>query len=130
MKRILLVEDEPEIARLVQFKLEREGLGVTWVDDGQKALERAQHEPFDLILLDGMMPKLDGFQTLQAIRQDPKLKATPVVMLTAVGQERDVRRGLQLGAADYIVKPFNPQELFERIRRVLEKTQNSSHEPC
>jgi len=122
MKHILLAEDDPQIARLIQFKLEKEGFRVTWVEDGQQALERVRHEAFDLILLDGMMPHLDGFQTLQALRQDGAFSAIPVVMLTAKGQERDVQKGLDLGASDYIVKPFNPQELATRVKRLLSQT--------
>lgn len=123
MKHILLAEDDPQIARLVQFKLEKEGFRVTWVEDGQQALERVQRDSFDLILLDGMMPHLDGFQTLATLRQDEALQATPIILLTAKGQERDVQKGLELGASDYILKPFNPQELATRVKRLLEQTQ-------
>ena len=122
MKHILLAEDDPQIARLVKFKLEKEGFHVTWVEDGQQVLERVRREAFDLILLDGMMPHLDGFQTLEALRQDKAFSAIPVVMLTAKGQERDVQKGLELGASDYILKPFNPQELATRVKRLLEQT--------
>jgi len=119
MKHILLAEDDPQIARLVKFKLEKEGFRVTWVEDGQRVLEQIAQETFDLILLDGMMPRLDGFQTLQALRQNQTSPAIPIVMLTAQGQGRDVQKGLDLGAADYIVKPFSPQELATRVKRLL-----------
>jgi DNA-binding response OmpR family regulator len=121
MKHILLAEDDPQIARLVKFKLEKEGFRVTWVEDGQRVLEQMAQETFDLILLDGMMPHLDGFQTLQALRQNQTPLAIPIVMLTARGQERDVQKGLDLGAADYIVKPFSPQELATRVKSLLEQ---------
>lgn len=114
--KVLLAEDDPHIARLVAFKLEKEGFRVTIAEDGERALERARAEPFDLILLDIMMPVLDGLQVLQELQQDPRLKGIPVVMLSAKGHERDVERALSLGAVDYVVKPFHPQKLVERVR--------------
>ncbi|MCL6643082.1 MAG: response regulator [Candidatus Bipolaricaulota bacterium] len=116
MKRILLAEDDPQIARLVKFKLEREGFSVEWVEDGEAALQRARQERFDLILLDVMMPGKDGFAVLEELHADaPDL---PIVMLTARAAKRDLQRGVS--ATDYIVKPFDPAHLVERVRAILE----------
>jgi two-component system response regulator QseB len=117
MKRILLAEDDPQIARLVKFKLEREGFAVEWVEDGEAALRRARHDQFDLVLLDVMMPGKDGFAVLKELRADvPDL---PVVMLTARAAERDLQAGAS--ATDYIVKPFDPAHLVERVRAIVER---------
>lgn len=117
MKRILLVEDDPQIARLVKFKLEREGFSVEWVEDGEAALRRARQNQFDLVLLDVMIPGKDGFAVLEELRADaPDL---PIVMLTARASERDLQRGAR--ATDYIVKPFDPAHLVERVRAILEQ---------
>lgn len=117
MKRILLAEDDPQIARLVKFKLEREGFSVEWVEDGEAALQRVRQEQFDLILLDVMMPGRDGFAVLSALRADPSYRTLPIVMLTARASERDLQAGA--GATDYIVKPFDPGYLVERVRAIL-----------
>jgi two-component system response regulator ResD len=118
MKRILLAEDDPQIARLVKFKLEREGFSVEWVEDGEAALQRVRQEPFDLILLDVMMPGRDGFSVLAELHADPSYRDLPVVMLTARASERDLQTGAS--ATDYIVKPFDPAHLVERVRAILE----------
>jgi len=118
MKRILLAEDDPQIARLVKFKLEREGFAVEWVEDGAAALQRARQDQFDLVLLDVMMPGKDGFAVLEELRADAQYRDLPVVMLTARAGERDLQRGA--AATDYIVKPFEPAHLVERVRAILE----------
>lgn len=118
--KVLLAEDDPHIARLVAFKLEKEGFWVTIAEDGKRALERARSERFDLILLDILMPVLDGLRVLQELQRDPQLQGIPVVMLSAKGHEKDVERALSRGAVDYIVKPFHPQELVERVREALQ----------
>jgi DNA-binding response OmpR family regulator len=118
MKRILLAEDDPQIARLVKFKLEREGFSVEWVEDGEAALQRARHDQFDLVLLDVMMPGKDGFAVLEELRADARYRNLPIVMLTARAAERDLQRGA--AATDYIVKPFDPAHLVERVRAILE----------
>ena len=118
-KKIVLAEDEPHIARLVVFKLEREGYEVVWADDGEKALESIKNHIPDLIILDIMMPVMDGYEVLRRVKEDEGLKAIPVIMLTAKGQERDIVRGFELGSEDYIIKPFRPAELVARIRKVL-----------
>lgn len=118
MKRILLAEDDAQIARLIKFKLEREGFSVECVEDGEAALQRVHQQPFDLILLDVMMPGRDGFSVLAELRTDPKYCDLPIVMLTARAAERDLQMGTS--ATDYIVKPFDPAHLVERVRAILE----------
>ncbi len=119
MRRILLAEDDAQIARLVQFKLEREGFSVEWVEDGEAVLRRLRQEPFDLLLLDVMMPGRDGFSVLAELRSDPSYRDLPIVMLTARAAERDLQAGAR--ATDYIVKPFDPAQLVERVRAILEE---------
>ena len=120
-KKILLAEDEPHIARLVVFKLEREGYEVTWAKDGGEALESIKKNRPDLVLLDVMMPVMNGFDVLKKIKEDEHYWKIPVIMLTAKGQIRDVEKGFDLGSDDYIVKPFRPAELVARVRRKLEE---------
>jgi len=120
-KKIVLAEDEPQIARLVEFKLKKEGYEVTWKPNGEEALEAIRKEKPDLILLDIMMPVMDGYEVLRRIREDENLKSIPVVMLTARAQERDVVKGIDMGADDYITKPFHPTELLARVKRILGK---------
>ena len=120
-KKIVLAEDEPQIARLVEFKLKKEGYEVTWKTNGEEALEAIRKEKPDLILLDIMMPVMDGYEVLRRIREDENLKSIPVVMLTARAQERDVVKGIDMGADDYIAKPFHPAELLARVKRILSK---------
>lgn len=121
MKRVVVAEDEASLAKLISFKLQREHYEVAMAEDGGKALELIQGNHPDLILLDVMMPVMDGYHVLQEIKKDPKLSEIPVIMLTSKGQEKDVVRGIDLGATDYIVKPFRPSELVARIRRVLKE---------
>ncbi len=122
MKQILLAEDDPQIARLVQFKLQKEGFNVTWVEDGEQALQKLRHAHFDLLLLDVMMPVKDGFAVLAELKADPRLPKLPVLLLTARASERDLLMGFQAGATDYIAKPFAPAELVRRVRLILEQS--------
>lgn len=117
--KILIAEDEPEIAQMVKFKLEREGYDVLWESNGGSAFKTAQAERPDLILLDIMMPVMDGLQVLKKLKADPDLKDIPVIMLTAKGQEQDFVIGIKAGARDYVVKPFRPAELLVRIKQIL-----------
>ena len=117
--KILIADDEEHLGYLVKFKLEKEGFDVIWKKNGRQALEAVREERPDLVILDVMMPGLTGFEVLEAIKADPELKDTPVIMLTASGQEADTVKGIDMGAADYIVKPFRPAELVARIRRCL-----------
>ena len=121
MARILLAEDEAQIGDMVSFKLANAGHDVVRVVDGEAALAAAAREHPDVIILDVMMPGLDGFSVLGRLKADPSLRAIPVIMLTARGQERDILSGLQGGAADYVVKPFSLKELLARVDVALRR---------
>ena len=118
-KNIIIAEDEEHIGKLITFKLQKEGYTVIWERDGSSALEAIKNEKPDLVLLDVMMPQINGFEVLKKIKQDEELKDIPVVMLTSKGQESDIVSAIDCGAADYIVKPFRPAELLVRIKRLL-----------
>jgi two-component system alkaline phosphatase synthesis response regulator PhoP len=119
---IVVVEDDPEIAFVLDFMFRREGHRVTVLADGRAALERIESgPPGALVVLDTMLPFADGIQVLTALRAAPAWSATPVVMLTAKSQERDIVRALEAGANDYLVKPFQPAELSARVKRLLPK---------
>ncbi|HYB70830.1 MAG TPA: response regulator [Candidatus Bathyarchaeia archaeon] len=120
--RILIVEDEPDIRDLLVFHLEREGYHVVRSRSGPEALRLARAGPPDLVLLDIMLPEMDGLEVCRRLRQDPATRDLPIVMLTARGDEVDRVLGLELGADDYVVKPFSPRELIARIRAVLRRT--------
>lgn len=119
--KIVLAEDEPQIARFTIFKLEKEGYEVIWEKDGGAAFESIKANNPDLVLLDIMMPVMDGYQVLKKMKEDENLKNIPVIMLSAKGQERDIIKGFDLGSEDYIVKPFRPAELVARIKKILEE---------
>lgn len=121
MKKILLAEDEDTIARLVQFKLEKSGFEVTSVRNGREALEQLRENRPDLILLDVMMPEINGIEVLERIKRDDALKDVPVIMLSARGQKADIERCLSSGAVDYILKPFAPSELVKRINTFIDR---------
>jgi DNA-binding response OmpR family regulator len=123
---ILIIEDEADIRELIQFNLEREGFKTRVAKNGQEGLELALSKTPDLILMDIMMPVCDGLTALRKIRDASSgvLKQTPVVMLTAKGEETDIVLGLELGADDYVMKPFSPKELTARIRAVLRRTKD------
>jgi DNA-binding response OmpR family regulator len=118
--RILAVDDEPRYLRLLEANLRTEGYEVLTAKDGDEALEVFSAQPVDLILLDVMMPHLDGFATCQRIRQ---YSSVPIIILTAKGEEQDRVRGLDVGADDYLVKPFSVMELLARVRAVLRRAQ-------
>ena len=119
---MLIVEDEPDIRALLVLHLEREGYQVVPCRTGAEALRAARGSRPDLVLLDLMLPEMDGLEVCRRLRQDPATRAVPVVMLTARGDEVDRVLGLELGADDYVVKPFSPRELVARIRAVLRRT--------
>ena len=116
-QRILIVEDDPAIAAFVQTALEREGFGIEVVEDGNRVLDRVAATPPDLILLDLMLPGMDGLQICQAVRRRPAY--IPIIMLTAKDDEVDKIVGLEIGADDYITKPFKTRELVARVRAIL-----------
>jgi two-component system, OmpR family, phosphate regulon response regulator PhoB len=119
--RVLIVEDEPDIRELLAFHLEREGYHVTRSRTGADALRQVRARPPDLILLDLMLPELGGLDVCRRLRQDPRTASVPIVMLTARGEEVDRILGLELGADDYVVKPFSPKEVVARVRAVLRR---------
>lgn len=124
--KILLAEDDELTAKLLIYRLTREpGFEVTHSPDGLDALAVAEHEQIDLAILDINMPGIDGFDLLSRLREIPRYADLPVAMLTALGSERDVVRGLELGANDYIVKPFSPTEVIARVRRLLGRSQRA-----
>ena len=120
MKRILVVEDEPAIAFGLQLDLKSEGYDVEIESDGEIALQRVRNEAFDLILLDVMLPSKDGFEVCRELRRGGS--KTPVIMLTAKTQEAEKVLGLEIGADDYVTKPFSPRELRARVKAALRRT--------
>jgi len=122
-EKILVVEDEKNIAKLVAYNLEREGYQVTLAKDGEEALERIRKGPPDLVVLDLMLPKIDGLELCRLLRADRKTARLPIIMLTAKTQEADKIVGLEMGADDYIPKPFSPRELVARVKAVLRRTE-------
>jgi two-component system, OmpR family, response regulator CpxR len=122
--RLLIVDDDVELCSLLKEFLEREGYSVQCVHEGHAALEQAQQGSFKLIILDVMLPGLDGFEILKRLRLTSRV---PVLMLTARGQDVDRIVGLELGADDYLPKPFNPRELAARVKAILRRTENRSN---
>ena len=125
-KTILVVDDEPRIAEAVSMNLELEGYQVSCAGNGKEGLRKITEELPDLIILDVMMPDMDGFETLRRIRE---LSNVPVIMLTVRGGETDKVRGLDLGADDYVTKPFGPKELISRVKAALRRTEMPSSVP-
>ena len=117
--RILIADDEPNIVLALEFLMKKEGYEVQTVSDGEEALRTIEKSPPDLILLDIMMPKLDGYEVCQRIRSDPSLKDIVIIMLTAKGREVEREKGLALGADFYITKPFSTREVVQKVREVL-----------
>jgi DNA-binding response OmpR family regulator len=121
MAKILVAEDEKQIADMICFKLTNGGHQVVRAQDGEQAISLAARELPELILLDAMMPGLNGFEVLRRLKGDPALRSVPVIMVTAKGHERDVLNGLRGGAVDYIVKPFSLKELSARVELALRR---------
>ena len=120
-ERILIVEDDKHISKLVKFNLEKANYDCAIAATGEKALEALDDRPVDLVILDIMLPGMDGFGICRAIKEKEKLKNIPIIMLTAKGEEVDRIVGLELGADDYIVKPFSPRELVLRVKAILKR---------
>jgi two-component system alkaline phosphatase synthesis response regulator PhoP len=118
-KSILVIDDEPSIGRVVQFKLQQEGFKVRVATDGLEGLAYMKEEKPDLILLDLMMPGMDGFEVCRRLRASPETVTTPVIILSARGQEMDRIRGIELGVLDFFTKPFSPKKLLERVKEVF-----------
>jgi len=117
--RILIADDEPNIVLALEFLMKKEGYEVQTVSDGEEALRTIEKSPPDLILLDIMMPNLDGYEVCQRIRSDPSMKDIVIIMLTAKGREVEREKGLALGADFYITKPFSTREVVQKVREVL-----------
>jgi two-component system phosphate regulon response regulator PhoB len=120
-ERILVVDDEEDILELVRFNLAREGYSIICTTSGEETLKIIQKEHPDLIVLDLMLPGMDGLDVAKALKNDPKTRDIPIVMLTAKGEEADIVTGLELGADDYVTKPFSPRVLVARVRAVLRR---------
>jgi len=119
MHRILIVDDEPNIVLALELLMKREGYEIHTVDDGQKALDAVKEFRPDLIILDIMMPKMDGYEVCQLIRADASLKDVYIIMLTAKGREVEKEKGMALGADYYITKPFSTREVMMRVKEFL-----------
>ena len=118
---ILVVDDEEDILELVRYNLNKDGYIITCALTGEDALEKARSETFDLIILDLMLPGIDGLEVTRKLKDNPKTRSVPVLMLTAKGEESDIVAGLELGADDYITKPFSPRILTARARAILRR---------
>lgn len=122
MPKILVVDDEQRIREIIKEYAEFNGFQVTQAEDGMEAVEKVKNEDFDIIIMDIMMPKLDGYSACKEIK---KLKEIPVIMLSARGEEYDKLFGFEIGVDDYVVKPFSPKELMARIRAVMNRVNAS-----
>ena len=125
---ILLVEDEADLLELLKYNLDREGYRVDTADTGEKALKRVRVERPDLILLDLMLPAMDGLEVCRSLKSSPDTAGIPIIMLTAKGEEADVVRGLEQGADDYVTKPFSPRILLARVKAVLRRAEVEQEE--
>ncbi len=125
--RVLLVEDDEDILNLIDYNLTLANLRVIRAKDGEEAIEIARREMPDVILLDLMLPKIDGIDVCKVLKQDDKTSHIPIVMVTAKGEEMDRVVGLEIGAEDYIVKPFSPRELVLRIKAILKRVKGEDY---
>ena len=119
--KILVVDDEEDILELVRYNLARDGYRVVCAASGEQALNKAGSEPFDLIVLDLMLPGIDGLEVAKRLKSKPETRHIPIIMLTAKGEEADIVTGLELGADDYVTKPFSPRILVARVKAVIRR---------
>jgi DNA-binding response OmpR family regulator len=119
MARILLVEDEASLRRLIGYALQTRGYEVIVAVDGRQGLEKARSESPDLILLDMVMPEMGGMEVLGALKKDARLKDIPVLIVTASAQKEDAEKAMDMGAADYLIKPFHVPTLYDRVEELL-----------
>jgi two-component system alkaline phosphatase synthesis response regulator PhoP len=124
-KSVLVVEDDTDILELITFNLKREGYEVTGVTSGEEGVEAARKARPDLVLLDLMLPGMDGLEVCRKLKSDPDASHVPVIMVTAKGEETDIVTGLELGADDYVTKPFSPKVLIARIRAVVRRRERA-----
>lgn len=122
-KKILVVDDDPDILTLLQYNLEKEGFRPSVCDDGDEVPERVKEEKPDLVILDLMLPGMDGREICRILRSHPETRKIPVLMLTAKSEETDIVVGLELGADDYLTKPFSPKVLVARVKALLRRSQ-------
>jgi len=120
-ENILVVDDEEDVLELVRYNLHKEGYHVETVSSGEEVIKKARIKLPDLIILDLMLPGIDGLEVCKILKSDSKTRNIPIIMLTAKGEETDIVTGLELGADDYITKPFSPKVLIARVRRVLQR---------
>jgi two-component system alkaline phosphatase synthesis response regulator PhoP/two-component system response regulator VicR len=125
-QKVLVCDDERHIVRLIQVNLERQGYEVVTAFDGREGLEKIRAEKPKLVVLDVMMPYMDGFEVLKNLRKEPETEHLPVIMLTAKAQDKDVFEGYHYGADMYLTKPFNPMELVTFVKRIMENTEGDS----
>ncbi len=128
-EKILIVEDEKDIAKMLEYNLNKEGYRVFAVRDGEDALDASFKEHPDIIILDLMLPGIDGLEVCKELKKEAKTAAIPVIMLTAKSQESDKVLGLELGADDYVTKPFSPRELMARVKAVLRRAKEKDKQP-
>jgi two-component system phosphate regulon response regulator PhoB len=126
---VVVIEDEEDIRELIRYNLDKEGYRVLTANSGEEGLEIVINSMPDLVVLDLMLPGIDGLQVCRQLKAEPKTKNIPVVMVTARGEEPDVVSGLELGAEDYVSKPFSPRVLVARVRTVLRRSQSGETEP-
>ncbi|HEX5324822.1 MAG TPA: response regulator [Capsulimonadaceae bacterium] len=119
--RILVVDDEPTLVRLMEFILAKQGHTMLVANNGEEALEKARGEKPDLILLDIMMPRIDGYDVARTIRADAEIKETPIIMLSAKAQDEDIEKGMEVGVNEYITKPFAPDHLVQVVNDYLSR---------
>lgn len=120
-KNILIVEDEEDILALVHYNLSRDGFHVTTATTGEEGVQAAKKNQPDLVILDLMLPGMDGLEVCRTLKNDKDLRELPIIMLTAKGEETDIVAGLEMGAADYVTKPFSPKVLLARVKAVLRR---------
>ena len=121
-EHILVVDDEEDVLELVSYNLNKEGYKTATATSGEEAIKKAKASPPNLIVLDLMLPRVDGLEVCKELKNDSKTRHIPIIMLTAKGEESDIVTGLEVGADDYVTKPFSPKVLLARIRRLLHRT--------
>lgn len=128
MKKILIIEDQQNIIELIRFNLEQEGYQVDYALDGEEGIDKIKQTRYDLLILDLMLPKIDGLTLCSMLRKQPEYKKMPIIMLTAKSTELDKVVGLEMGADDYLTKPFSVRELLARVKALLRRTDETSSE--
>jgi len=124
--KILVADDEPDIAKLIEFTLKRRGFEVILVSDGQSAIDAAKKEQPDLILLDVIMPVINGYEVCSQLKNFPETKKIPIIMLSGKTQKTEVAKGIELGAYSYICKPFSPKEFADAIEDIFREDENDA----